>query len=329
MTVTIGRRELLAALGGAAAAWPLAARAQQPAVPVIGYLSPRSQTEDAQFATAFQSGLGDAGYVEGQNVLVERRWADNHFDRLPALATDLVRRPVVTIMAISPPAVSAAKAATKTIPIVFTVGADPVKLGFVASLNRPGGNLTGVNTYGGELGSKELGVLRELAPKAETIALLVNPKNPVSAFSTRDVQEAARAAGQSLKIFRASTDQEIEAAFASIANQAAALLIGNDVFFNGRVSLLAALAARYSLPTLYARREFAVAGGLVSYGPSLAASYREAAVYISRILKGAKPDELPVIQPTKFELVLNLKTAKALGVTIPTGVYAIADEVIE
>jgi putative ABC transport system substrate-binding protein len=328
MAMGIGRRQFISALA-CAATWPLVARAQQTVMPVIGYLSPRSQAADAPFAAGFQSGLDQAGYVEGQTVGIERRWAENHFDRLPALAADLVRHPVAAIMAISPPAVLAAKQATTTIPIVFTVGADPVQLGLVASLNRPGGNLTGVNTYGGELGSKELGLLRELVPKAETIALLINPNNPVAAFSTRDVQAAAHAAGQNIQIFRASTDQEIDAAFASMANATGALLIGNDVFFNGRLSLLAALATRYSLPTLYARREFSAAGGLVSYGPSLIASYRDAAVYIGRVLKGEKPADLPIMQPTKFELVINLKTARALGLTVSPNMLLLADEVIE
>jgi putative ABC transport system substrate-binding protein len=322
------RREFIAAIGGAAS-WPLVARAQQSAMPVIGYLSPRSKADDAPYLAAFQGGLNEAGYFDGQNVAIERRWAENQFDRLPALVADLVRLPVAAIMAISPRAALAAKAATTSIPIVFTVGADPVQLGLVASLNRPGGNLTGVNTYGAELGSKELGLLRELVPQAETIALLVNPNNPVNAFTARDVQAAALGAGRNVQVFRASNDREIDTAFADFAKGAAALLIGNDVFFNGRLSLLAALAARYSLPSLYARREFAAAGGLVSYGPSLTASYHEAAIYISRILKGAKPADLPVVQPTKFDLVINLKTAKALGLIVPPNMLLLADEVIE
>jgi putative ABC transport system substrate-binding protein len=322
------RREFIALLGGSAA-WPLAARAQQP-IRVIGYLNPRSKAADAPFTAGFHRGLNETGFVEGQNVAIEYRWADNQLDRLPALAGDLVRHPVAAIVAISPPAALAAKAATATIPIVFTVGADPVQFGLVASLNRPGGNATGVNTYGGELGTKGLGLLRELVPKAGTIALLVNPKNPVAALTTRDVQAAAGAIGQHIQVLHAGTEREIDAAFAGLAQGGVgALLVGNDFFFNARVGQLAALAARHLIPTLYARREFAAAGGLVTYGPSLTDSYHEVGVYVGRILKGAKPAELPIMQPTKFELVINLKTAMALGLTIPPAVLTLADEVIE
>jgi putative ABC transport system substrate-binding protein len=323
------RRDFITLLGGTAAAWPLAAHAQQGAVPVIGYLNPRSKVGDAPFVAGFRRGLAEKGFVDGQNIVIEYRWADDQFDRLPDMAADLVRRSVNVIVAISPIAVVPAKAATATIPILFTVGADPVQLGLVSSLSRPTGNLTGINTYGSELGTKGLNLVRELAPNAGTIAVLVNPKNPITKFTINDVQKAAQAMGRAIHILQASSDSEIEAAFASLPASVGALLIGNDVFFAGRFDRLAALAIRHSVAAAAARREFAAAGGLLSYGPSLTESYRELGIYTGRILQGAKPTDLPVLQPTTFELVINLKTAKALGLTVPVQLLALADEVIE
>jgi putative ABC transport system substrate-binding protein len=322
------RREFITLLGGAAA-WPLVAGAQQPKMPVIGFLTPRSKIGDAPFVAGFHRGLSEKGFVDGQNVIIEYRRAEDQFDRLPDMAADLVRRSVNVIVAVSPLAAIPAKMATATIPIVFTAGADPVQLGLVTSLSRPTGNLTGVNTFGGELGTKGLSLVRELVPNAGTIAVLVNPKNPIAKLTIKDVQTAAQTMGQAIHILQASSDLEIEAAFAGLSPAVGALLIGNDVFFSGRFEQLAALAIRRSLAAAAVRREFAAAGGLLSYGPSLPESYRELGMYAGRILQGARPADLPVIQPTTFELVLNLKTAKALGLTIPSSVLAIADEVIE
>jgi putative tryptophan/tyrosine transport system substrate-binding protein len=325
----IRRRKFISLLGGAAVAWPIAARAQQPTMPVIGYLNPRGKTGDAPFVAGFQRGLAEKGFVDRQNIAIEYRWAENQFDRLPDMAADLVRRSVNVIVAISPIAAIPAKAATATIPILFTVGADPVQLGLVSSLSRPTGNLTGVNTYGSELGTKGLSLVRDLVPNAGTIAVLVNPKNPITRFTINDAQKAAQTMGQAIHILQASSDSEIEAAFAGLPPGVGALLIGNDVFFNGRFDQLAALAVRHSLAAAGVRREFAAAGGVLSYGPSLTESYRELGVYAGRILQGARPADLPVLQPTRFELVINLKTAKALGLTVPPSLLAIADEVIE
>jgi putative ABC transport system substrate-binding protein len=324
------RREFVTLLGGAATAWPMAARAQQPAIPVIGFLISTSLDGYTERLRAFRLGLKETGFVEGQNVAVQSRWANNQYDSLPALAADLVRRQVAVIFAGSVPVALAAKAATASIPIVFTAGADPVQVGLVASLSRPGGNLTGVNTFGAELGSKGLGLLQELAPTASTIGLLVNPKNPIAALTTADVQAAARVIGKKIQIFNASSGSDLDTCFAVLdETKIGALLIGNDSFFNSRVDQLAALAARYVIPALYFRREFAAAGGLASYGSSISDAYRQAGFYAGRILKGEKPSELPVVQPTKYELVINLKTAKALGLDIPATVLARADEVIE
>jgi len=324
------RREFITLLGGAAVMWPYAAHTQQPALPVVGYLSSVAPVAYAHLVAAFRKGLSETGFVEGRNVALEFRWAEGRYDRLPALAADLVGRQVAVIVAGSVPAARAAKAATATIPIVFTAGADPVKVGLVASLNRPGGNLTGVYSFGGEVATKGLGVLRELVPSAAVIAVLLNPKNPIAELTKRDVQGAARLTGQKIQFLNASSERELDSAFASLVQQQAdALLVGNDAFFNSRVGQLAALAGRHAIPTLYSRREFAAAGGLVSYGPSLADTYHQVGIYTGRILKGAKPADLPVVLPTKFELVINRKTAETLGLSVPPTLLALADEVIE
>jgi len=326
----VKRREFITLLGGAAVMWPYAAHTQQPALPVVGYLSSVAPVAYAHLVAAFRKGLSETGFVEGQNVALEFRWAEGRYDRLPALAADLVGRQVAVIVAGSVPAARAAKAATATIPIVFTAGADPVKVGLVASLNRPGGNLTGVYSFGGEVATKGLGVLRELVPSAAVIAVLLNPKNPIAELTKRDVQGAARLTGQKIQFLNASSERELDSAFASLVQQQAdALLVGNDAFFNSRVGQLAALAGRHAIPTLYSRREFAAAGGLVSYGPSLADTYHQVGIYTGRILKGAKPADLPVVLPTKFELVINRKTAETLGLSVPPTLLALADEVIE
>ena len=333
MTVTIGRRELLAALGGAAASWPLAARAQQPAMPVIGFLDPRSLHYTlADQQRAFRQGLKDAGYVEGESVVIEYRWAEGQIDRLPALAAELVRRRVAVITTGGGPAAAlAAKAATTTIPIVFVVGEDPVKLGLVASLARPGGNLTGINLVIGELTAKRLGLLRELVPGAARVAVLVNPANTANAETTlRDVEPAARAMGLQIQILKASTSREIEAAFATfVGERPDALFVGNDAFLISRRVQLVHLATRHAIPATYTARDFAEVGGLMSYGSNITDAYRQFGVYAGRILKGAKPAELPVVQSTKFELVINLPTARMLGLTVPDKLIAAADEVIE
>jgi len=324
------RREFITLLGGAAAAWPLAARAQQPAMPVVGYLNLDSPESDASRLTGLRRGLNEAGYVEGRNFVIEYRWAGNQADRLPALAADLVRLPVTVIVAAGPLPASAAKAATTSIPIVFGVGADPVQLGLVASLNRPGGNLTGFNAYNGELGAKGLALLHELVPGIATIGFLENPNNPVSELMARDVLAAAPVIGLKVQILKASTDREIDAAFVSLVQaRTGALLVGGDIFFNNRIEQITALAARHVLPAMYNFREFVVAGGLMSYGLSLTEEYRQVGLYTGRILKGEKPGDLPVIQATKFELVINLKTARALGLDVPDKLLALADEVIE
>jgi len=325
------RREFITLIGGAAAAWPLAARAQQPAVPVIGYLNSASPEVDAARLTGLRRGLNQSGYVEGRNLVIEYRWAGNQADRLPALAADLVQLRVAVIVTPGLVATLAAKAATTSIPIVFLVGNDPVQLGLVASLNRPGGNLTGFNVLLGELGTKGLALLHELVPGIATIGFLGNPNNPaVFELMTRDVLAAAPVIGVKVRTLKAATDREIDVAFVSVVQErTGALLVGNDLFFNSRIEQLVALAARHAIPTMYPVREFVVAGGLISYGGSLTENYRQVGLYTGRILKGEKPADLPVQQVTKLELTINRKTANALGLQIPDKLLALADEVIE
>jgi putative ABC transport system substrate-binding protein len=324
------RREFITVLGGAAT-WPLAARAQQKTMPVIGVLLPTSTSPSAPLIGAFRQGLSEAGYVEGQNVAIEYRYAEDHYDRLPALAADLVDRKVDLIVANSPPAALAAKSATSTIPIVFRGGADPVGDGLVASLARPGGNLTGVSMLLDELTAKRLVLLTELVPRAQVIALLMNPSNRTSAERViREVEEAARTRGSQLHVLKAGSEGEIDTAFASLVElQAGALVVAADPFLSSRREQIVALASRHAVPSIYAWREFTAAGGLISYGASLTSAFRLVGHYAGKVLKGTKPADLPVQQPTTFELVINLKTAKALGLAVPPTVLAIADEVIE
>jgi len=330
MTAKMKRRAFISLLGGATAAWPLAARAEQTALPVIGYLNNGSPESDASRLTGLRRGLNETGYVEGRNVVIEYRWAGNQANRLPALAADLVRLRVAVLVAAGPPSTFAAKAATTSIPIVFSVAADPVQLGLVASLNRPGGNLTGFDGFNNELGAKGLALLHELVSNTATVGFLENPNNPIFELTTRDVLAAAPVLGLKVQILKASTDREIDAAFASLVQaRTGALLVGGDVFFNSRIEQLVALAASHAIPTMYQVPEFVVAGGLISYGSSLIDGYRQVGLYTGRILKGEKPADLPVVQPTKFQLVINLKTAKALGLTVPDKLLAVADEVIE
>jgi putative ABC transport system substrate-binding protein len=323
------RRDFIALLGGAAVTWPLAARAQQPSMPVIGFLHSGSPNLYADRLRTFRQGLKEAGYVEGENVAIEYRWAENQYDRLPALAADLVRRQVAVIIANNPAALPA-KAATTTIPIVFQVGSDPVAVGLVASLNRPGGNLTGITSLNVEIGPKRLELLRELVPTATIFALLVNPTNPNVETLSRDLQAAARSLGLQLHVLHASTELDFVTVFATLTKlRAGGLVIGPDAFFNDRSEQLAELTVRHAVPTISQYREFAVAGGLMSYGGSTTDSFRQVGVYTGRILKGEKPADLPVQQATKAELILNLKTAKALGLTVPLPLIGRADEVIE
>jgi putative ABC transport system substrate-binding protein len=323
------RREFITWLGGAAASWPLAARAQQPAMPVVGFLGTDAPDLRARRLDAFRNGLSETGYVEGRNVTIEFRWAQGQYDRLASLAADLVQRQVSVIVANGPAAV-AAKAATTTIPIVFVVGFDPVKLGLVASLNRPGGNLTGVSLLNAELASKRLALLHELVPTATTIALLVNPGNPNAETLSQDTQAAARTLGLKLNVLHAGSERDFDAAFATLVRQGAgALVIGTDGFFVGHRDRLAALTVRHAVPAIFQGREFAAAGGLMSYAGSETDANRLIGGYTGRILKGEKPTDLPVQQSTKVELIINLKTAKALGLTVPLIMQMTADEVIE
>jgi putative ABC transport system substrate-binding protein len=325
------RRGFATLLGGAAAAWPLPARAQQSARPVVGFLSSLSYEGSLHFVAAFQRGLSDLGFVDGENVTIEYRWARGQYDRLPAMAAELVSRPVAILVTTGgEPAALAAKAATSTIPIVFNVGGDPVKLGLVASYNRPSGNATGINMLTETMEPKRLGILRELLPQTPTIAVLVNPRFPPAEMQLKEIEAAARTVGMKTQPFHASIDTGIEPAFQSmVQQQIRALIVATDPFFVTRRDDLIDLAARYKLPTIYGFRDIAVAGGLMSYGIDLVAVYRQQAFYVNRILRGEKVADLPVMQPTKFDLVINLKTAKALGLTFPPSLLAVADEVIE
>jgi putative ABC transport system substrate-binding protein len=326
------RREFISLLGGAAANLPLAASAQQKPMPVIGFLSPGPPGAGGPLLGGFRLGLSEAGYTEGHNVTIEYHWVEAN-DRLTAMAADLAARKVDLIMAVTDPVARAAQTASSTIPIVFFVGGDPVANGLVASLARPGGNLTGLTIFGDELNPKRLELLSTLVPDAGTIALLVNPSNPLGAAGpviSGKMQESARAKGVQLRIVNATSEREIDAAFAMIAElQIRALVVDTDLFFFGQRAQIGALAARYSISTMYYRREFVVAGGLLGYGPSFATAYRQAGTYVGKILGGIKPADLPVLQPAKFELVINAKAAKALGLTVPPSVLALADEVLE
>jgi ABC-type uncharacterized transport system substrate-binding protein len=324
------RREFITLLGGGAATWPLAARAQQAAMPVIGLLYGASPDPVAHRLRAFRQGLKDSGYVEGENVAIEYRWAENQFDRLPEMVADLIRRQVTVIAAVNTVAAVAAKAASTTIPIVFLSSEDPVRLGLVASLARPGGNATGINFFVTELAAKRLGLLHDLVPKANRVGVLVNPADVLTETTLRDVQPAARAIGLQIQVVNASTSGEIDAAFAAfVREQVDALFIGPGGLFSSRRVHIANQAMRHGIPATYTQREFPEIGGLMSYGTNLADTWRQGGVYVGRVLKGAKPADLPVAQSTKVELVINAQTARLLGLTIPPGVLAIADEVIE
>jgi putative ABC transport system substrate-binding protein len=323
------RRDFIAGLGSAAA-WPLVARAQQPAMPVVGCLNLAPPGLSADRLRVFRQGLSETGYVEGRNLAIEYRWGEDDYDRLPALAADLVRRHVAAIVAFGPPSAKAAKAATAIIPIVFQTGGDPVKDGLVVSISRPGGDATGITTLTPALGAKRLELMHELIPKAILFGVLVNPNNPISKSQFQDLQETAHAIGQQFIVLNASTEQDLDMAFAILVERGCGgLVVSGDPFLTAQRERIIALAARHAVPTIYQWREFVIAGGLVSYGPSVTDGYRRAGVYAGRILKGDKPADLPVEQPTKFEMVLNLKTAKTLRLEVPTSILLRADEVIE
>ena len=324
------RRAFIGLVGGAAAIWPFLVRAQQQPVPVIGFLSGRSPGEQADAIAAYRQGLREIGFIDGQNVTIEYRWAEGRYDRLPALASDLVRRKVAVIFASTTIAARAAKDATATIPIVFAGASDPVRLGLVGSLNRPDGNLTGFTTASGALEAKRLELLHELVPTATTIGVLVNATNSIAESNVADMETAVRAHGEKMVVLRVESERDIAAAFADLVQQRiGALLVATDPFFGEHRDQLVTLAARYSVPAMYVRREFAAAGGLISYGANVTDGVRQAGAYTGRILKGAKPSDLPVQQPTRFELVINLKTAAALDLIVPPALLARADEVIE
>jgi putative tryptophan/tyrosine transport system substrate-binding protein len=328
----VKRRDFITLVGGAAAAWPIMVRAQQPAMPVVGFLDPRSPEANADRVGAFRQGLKDAGYVEGENVAIDYRWAENQMDRLPELAAELVRRRVAVIAASGGPDTAfAAKMSTTVIPIVFAVGDDPVRLGLVASLARPGGNLTGINFFVSELAAKRLELLRQLVPTATHVAVLVNPTEATLTESTlRDVEAVARVVGLQIKVLNASTSREIDTAFETIGRERPdALFVGTDPFFVSRRVQLAQLTTLHKVPAIYALRQYAESGGLMSYGASLTDTYRQMGAYAGRLLKGAKPADLPVVQASKFELVVNAQTARMLGLTVPSSLLAVADEVIE
>jgi len=327
----VKRRDFITLLGGAAAACPLAARAQQPATPVIGLLNGRSIDDAAYLVAAFRQGLNEAGYVEGQNVAIEYRWADGHYERMPAMAADLVRRQVALIAAIGDPSPFVAKAATATLPIVFLSGSDPVRRGVVVSLNRPGGNMTGASVVTGVLVGKRMQLLREVVPTAAVFAMLVNPNNPNAETDTQDAKEAAQTLGLQLRILNASNDRDFDAVFATLVQlRPSALIVGSDPFLNSRSEQqLVALAARHAVPAIYNYRESVTAGGLMSYGTSLVDGWRLTGVYASKILGGAKPADLPIQNAVKIELVINLNTVKTLGLTVPLPLLGRADEVIE
>jgi putative tryptophan/tyrosine transport system substrate-binding protein len=325
------RREFIFALGGAVAAWPASGSAQQPKMPLIGFLSPRSPDESEPFVAAFRRGLVETGVTEGQNVAVEYRWALGEYAKLPMLAAELVRSQVDVVVAVGgEPAILAARAATATIPIVAFFADDPVESGLVANLNRPGGNVTGISGLNGTLEAKRLGLLYELVQRATTLGVLLNPDFPAAARQLKEMQEAAHSIGVQLHVFKAATDQEIDSAFEAVDLQRIpGLVVALDMLFVMRRDRLVGLAARHGVPTIYGLREYATLGGLISYGIEVQDAYRNVGIYAGRILKGSKPADLPIIQPTKFELVINLTTARTLGLTIPSGVLAIADEVIE
>jgi putative ABC transport system substrate-binding protein len=325
----MNRREFITLAGGLTTAWPLTARAQQPKVPVIGVLRAPIADENNRALVAWRQGLRDAGYLAGQNAAIEYRWGENRYDRMPVLAADLVDRRVAVIFASSGVAARAAKAATTTIPIVFGGGFDPVQLGLVASLNRPGGNVTGVSFFSNAIEPKRLGLLRDVVPRASVIAALINPDNASARRQSEDLNDAVRPVGMKLNIAYARNAADLEPAFADFAKQAGGLVVATDAAFTVYRDQLVGLAARHALPAIYPTRDFVEAGGLMSYGASIPDTYRQAGVYVGRILKGEKPTDLPVLLPTKFEFVINLKTAKTLGLDIPSGISAIADEVIE
>ena len=331
MATSIGRRQFISALGGAGAAWPFTVRAQQSALPVVGFLRVGSPDSSTRYVAAFRKGLSETGTIENQNVTVEYHWLEGQLDSLPAVMADLVRRQVAVIASVGDPPALAAKAATATIPIVFGVGRDPVQLGLVASLARPGGNATGINFFAQEVVAKRLRLLHDLVPKAVRIAVFVNPASAAVSESTlRDVEQAAPAVGLQFQIVNAATIGEIDAAFANFARERPdALFVGGDAFFTSRFGQFATLSARHGIPATYSNRDFVAAGGLMSYGTDFAETFYQVGAYTGKILKGQKPADLPVLQPTKFEFVINLQTARALGIEVPQAVLSIADEVIE